>query len=308
MMKWFVLLAVWGPLAAFAQETDVNDAYFQMGDFEVYEIDSRSLPAPNLKAPVAAMGATRSAGLLGVTAVTGGGIGSGTCVIEETKPNTAVKPKTSLVRTSKIGTIGKTMQKFADAATEESDEEGDEAGDSLTKEINPLDALDATVDKVINIGKKIWKVIDAGKPVVNLANDVATALPVSKSGRPLCWTQLEGWQAPLSQSYRAIVKNLYGMEVVRFDYRVLFVAGGSYKGKGHYIGYATVQPIAVDVAWGYNLEASASAPVTFNMGTVSNPVAGMNLEINYKAKTVFREIAKSRTFFITGKGDVQEIQ
>ena len=64
------------------------------------------------------------------------------------------------------------------------------------------------LDQVINIGKKVFDVVRAGTPVVNIKRDTANALP---SGLK-CWSDLGGWKAPKATSYRVVYKNALGME------------------------------------------------------------------------------------------------
>ncbi|MCX7675594.1 MAG: hypothetical protein N2Z70_07190, partial [Bdellovibrionaceae bacterium] len=63
---------------------------------------------------------------------------------------------------------------------------------------NPLDQINVMIDQIINIGKKIWNLIEQGRPVVNIKVDKAHALPRGIK----CWTDLAGWDAPKSKSYR----------------------------------------------------------------------------------------------------------
>jgi hypothetical protein len=181
-------------------------------------------------------------------------------------------------------------------------------GEQLGNLKSAVDQVDVIVDKVINTGKKVWAVVEAGKPVVNVRSDVATALPATTTGAPLLWTQMENWRRPESKLYGAVLKNAYGVEVVRFSYRVLYVAGGSVNGQGQYIGYATIQPAEVNVAWGYDFKVTASAPAVFNLGSSQNPIAGMNLELAYTVKTVLKEMRVTKTYFISGDGQFQEVQ
>ncbi len=170
----------------------------------------------------------------------------------------------------------------------------------LTDEVlQPLTVLDAALDKIINIGKKAWSVVEAGKPVVNLNMDVATALPEGAR----CWTDLQAWQTPKAATYTVSYKNAYNIEVVRFSYRVLYITGGNVNGKGAYIGYAAIQPADVLVRWGFNLQVQGNTLAVYNMGTKEAPVAGMALGVNYSVDTVINHMSGSKTFSIPGNGD-----
>jgi hypothetical protein len=170
-----------------------------------------------------------------------------------------------------------------------------------------LAVIDVILDQILNIGKKVWTVVDAGKPVVDLSSDVATALPTPAPGQHLCWTQLENWQAPQSHVFGVTFTNLFGAEVVKLRYRVMFVSGGSYQGQGRYIGYAAVDPM-VDVIWGYNAKITAEVLSVLNTGNQSSPIAGMNLKVTYTVETALKTATESKVYYITGLGDFEELE
>lgn len=173
-------------------------------------------------------------------------------------------------------------------------------------DFNPIAALDATdviIDKVINIGKKIWEIVAAGKPVLNIKTDVATALPQGAR----CWLDLQTWQMPESKVYSVAFKNGFGMEVVKFNYRVLWLPGGSVDGVGQFIGYAALIPNDVSVSWGFSLNAAASVPTVFNMGTRAEPVGGMQLSMIYRIETPIQTTEQSQAYFVSGKGDYKQL-
>lgn len=179
--------------------------------------------------------------------------------------------------------------------------------DILAAEIlEPLNTFEIIFDKVVNLGKKVWGLVELGKPVVNLTTDIGTAMPQGSR----CWMDLETWQTPRSETYAVSYKNLYGMEVVHFDYRVMYIYGGSLNGKGAYIGYAAIMPSNVKVSWGFEFNAKASVPATFNMGTKDNPVGGMTLEMQYtvKPKLPIQVHQSSQVFHITGNGVFQKLK
>jgi hypothetical protein len=277
MLKQTLIFLVLFPLVAAAQ---VSDDYFLTSDFEVREVTPQDLSGSSARPKINLSTSMR-------TASTGGSVGAGTC-----------DPGVQTGLTRKTLTKSNSLQAAPSSA---------EAVMNHLPGLEQIDMVDVALDKVINIGKKIWTIVDAGKPVVNLSSDVATALPASNSNLPLCWTRLEKWQAPQSHVYLVSLKNVYGIEVIRLQYRVLFVAGGSLNGQGRYIGYAAIQPSDVSVAWGYDLQVQASAPAVFNMGTASSPVAGMNLEIKYTVKTPLKQTTASRAYFITGLGQFEKL-
>jgi hypothetical protein len=169
--------------------------------------------------------------------------------------------------------------------------------------VNDISAAGMILDQVVNLGKKVWTLVEAGKPVVDLKTDVATALPYGAK----CWMDLQTWRAPMAKTYSVTYKNLYGVEVVKFSYRVVFVAGGSVNGQGAYIGYAAIEPSEVSVAWGFKFNAQSAVPTIYNMGTKEAPVGGMNIQINYSIDTVVKHVQASQAYFLGGNGLLQSL-
>jgi hypothetical protein len=165
---------------------------------------------------------------------------------------------------------------------------------------SPLDKAELIVDQVINIGSKIWNVIEAGKPVQSYTRAQATALPKNS----LSWEQLENWQRPVSRVVGVSYKNLYGVEVIKFVYRVVLLYGGSVDGTGRYIGYAAVEPVEINTAWMYTFNASASVQTVYNMGSKANPLAGMTLNVNWTVSTILKTSTNSDTFNLDGNGNI----
>lgn len=164
--------------------------------------------------------------------------------------------------------------------------------------------FDISLDQIINIGKKIWEIITANKPVVDVQTATANALPKGVQ----CWDQLENWQFPKAQSYRIVYKNLMGVEVVRFTFRVIFTYGGQFGGKGHYITNATIIPAEVRVVWGYNFNAKVNVAKVVNLGSRQDPKAGMEMNIDWVVKNPLVEDRKVSNFFLSGTGEMVSYQ
>lgn len=169
---------------------------------------------------------------------------------------------------------------------------------------NELDETDVILDKIINIGKKIWALVDSGRPKYNVKIDIAHALPQGIH----CWTDLENWQAPQSKSWKVTYENKLGGKVVEFIYRVSYIAGGQFKGQGHYITQATISPAEIYVAWGYTFNVEGSVPSVFNMGTQANPIAGMQMNVKWTIDTMMNHHEVQDQFYINGLGEMQKMQ
>ena len=176
------------------------------------------------------------------------------------------------------------------------------AGDAGS--LNPLDTINVVVDQIINIGKKIWNIVEAGKPVVDLKMDTANALPMGVT----CWSDMSGWSMPNSKVYNVEYTNGFGMSVVNFAYRVTFTAKGSVNGVGQYITNATFMPANVHVAWGYSFAASAEVPSVFNQGTKESPLAGMQMNMKWNVSTVVVNNTQSESYFVSGDNNLVHLE
>jgi hypothetical protein len=161
------------------------------------------------------------------------------------------------------------------------------------------DAL-VIIDQIINLGQKIWPIIEANKPSVNIQTQYGTATPQGITN----WSQLAGWKPPEGTVYGFTAKNVYGMKVVDVKYQVLRTYGGSYNGKGKYLTAVTIQPLSVDVVWGYKFNLSMEIPDSslVNVGTAQDPVAAMQPVVKWTIATVVKESDGRSTYYVQGDG------
>lgn len=155
------------------------------------------------------------------------------------------------------------------------------------------------LDQILNYGARIWKIVEANKPVVNVKVATANALPAGTRD----WRGYQGWQTPRSRVYRISYKNFYGINVVDFSYRVLYTYGGNVFGKGRYLTNVTILPANLSVAWGYKFDAESAVPSVLNAGTVANPVAAMELLMKWSVDTVVSHNQMTTSFFVRGDGE-----
>ncbi|MFI5362644.1 MAG: hypothetical protein ACHQ49_11795 [Elusimicrobiota bacterium] len=161
------------------------------------------------------------------------------------------------------------------------------------------------LDDIINIGLKIWKIVVENKPVVDVKTQYATALPKGSSG----WTEISGWHVPVGTIYELTAKNGYGVRTIKVRYQVLRTYGGSYQGKGQYLTAVTVEPLLVEVGWGYRFSMDAAVPDTsiVNVGTSADPVAGMMATLSWRISTPIKDASGQGLYFLQGDGAYKEV-
>lgn len=177
-------------------------------------------------------------------------------------------------------------------------------GDPKVESLSPLGELQVWVDQILNIGKKIWAVVEAGKPVVTVRMDSANALPRGIQ----CWTDMSGWSAPQAKTYQVRYENAYGINVIDFTYRVMFTAGGNVDGVGKYIANATVIPANINVAWGFKLDANTQIASVFNQGTRQDPLAAMQMNVQWRVDSPLTHDETTETFLLTGSNSLVKMQ
>ena len=162
-----------------------------------------------------------------------------------------------------------------------------------------------TIDKIVNLMDKIFNIIDKNKPVLNTNINYANAVPYGTSH----WTQLQGWSAPGTKRYAFSMKNLYGVEVVKVIYQVHWTHSGNFAGKGKFLTGVTVEPISITAGWGYTIDLTAEVPdsTIANVGTSEDPIASMQVQLNWKVSTITKVINEKAIYYIQGDGLMQEI-
>ena len=165
------------------------------------------------------------------------------------------------------------------------------------------------VDKLIALGKKIWPIIEAGKPVLNVDMGAPiSVLPRAEDGDAIAFYNMDSWNMPKAKTYKVEYTNGFGMNVISFDYTVNFQYGGKYQGVGSYITGLNVQASNTTVSWGFNFSATSQLISIVNHGSLEDPVAGATIRIDYTAKSILRQISTSESFHVNGNGRIKALQ
>jgi hypothetical protein len=156
----------------------------------------------------------------------------------------------------------------------------------------------ADLTKIINIGKKIWKVIEANEPVVNVSEDLATAMPLGVEH----WGQLENWQTPRVELYQVVFRNGFGIRVVDLTYRLHYTYGGGVEGMGQYLTHLTIVPSNLKVLPAFRVNLQASVPNVINVGSRKEPIAGAEFVTRWQVNSTIIHQQGSASFFVRGDG------
>lgn len=166
---------------------------------------------------------------------------------------------------------------------------------------NRIDLSSIGWGDIVNIGEKLWKLIVDNQPVAHFQTPVAHAMPRGLS----CWTDLSGWKAPITRSFVARYTNGLGGEVVNFRFRVHYTHGGGNGSIGQYLANVTVLPANLDVSWGYTFNAKVEAGHPVNLGTAKNPMAGLELNVDWTVSTPLQFHRSNFHVFVQGDGVLQ---
>ncbi len=175
----------------------------------------------------------------------------------------------------------------------------------MAKDVTDIvDEGNKIVDGLINIGSKIWTIVKAGKPVINInVGPSANALPQGVK----CWDELETWQMPNVFRVKTKFDNAFGFSLAKFQFDVIFTYGGSLNGKGKYLTHVQVFPSDVYAFWMQEFNASVEVASLVNMGTKDDPIAGMQVDVQWQLKNFLNEVQQSASVFVTGEGASKSI-
>jgi len=140
------------------------------------------------------------------------------------------------------------------------------------------------INEIINLGEKIWKIIEKNKPVLNVKYAYANAVPKVIKGPE----ELEGFSSMQYKSFRKFGKNGFGSTVFDVTYTLAHRYNGTYQGRGKFLDAVTVLPHKMDVLWGYTVNFNVNRISTANVGSEKEPVASVAMEMDFQVATVIK--------------------
>jgi len=174
-------------------------------------------------------------------------------------------------------------------------------------EENAIGEIITAIDGVIALGERIWKIVDAGRPVITTRFSTGISVLPQITGENPTVNQMANWSAPIFKSYRVAFKNRANSELVGFTYTVYFQSNGSYKGQGKYITNLKVDASDIYTSWLFNFDATSELVGVANVGSDTAPIASAIMQISYAVKGPLNEIRQAKRFYIDGQGKIQII-
>jgi len=150
----------------------------------------------------------------------------------------------------------------------------------------PTDDID--IDKLIEIGKQVWEIVKAGKPVVDYKNDWAGCIPQGAD-----WMDMEGFKDMTFGPFGWTFKNAVGVANVNFKWHFAYSCKGSYNGHGAFLLNVGTAIEEIYAAWGYTVDVKATVDShPTNYGTKVDPIAGLAVEVTMEVKTVLQSFTE----------------
>lgn len=159
------------------------------------------------------------------------------------------------------------------------------------------------INALVALGEKLWQIVKDGAPTLEFSSHSASAIPAGAN----CPFYMTGWSAPQSLTYRMGYKNGFGMNNIQFTYKLIYSAGGSYNGRGAYLANVSIHPIDIYVGWGLSFDANVAIGNIINLGSSEDPVAGMEVALEWNIKNALNNIKSRRVYFVEGRGSATEL-
>jgi hypothetical protein len=174
---------------------------------------------------------------------------------------------------------------------------------ALHSVITTTELANVALDQIINLGKKMWSIIESNQPVVNVISDRANAIPFGIQN----WEHMQQWQTPISKMFRVTYRNFCGQPDVEFTYRLLYTPGGSVSGRGQYLANIAVIPAELTVNKGLNFNVQVTVGSITNSGTLESPIASAEIHVCWQLKNWAKQTQSCHSFYIRGDGRFENI-
>lgn len=159
----------------------------------------------------------------------------------------------------------------------------------------------ATIDQIVNLGHKVWKIIQENQPVIRANYKYANAIPAGTSA-----TDLEYFSPVQYKSFRIKLKNRFDTDVVDVTYTTVHRFGGRYDGKGSFLERVSIVPSKIVVGYNYQFNFSVTNVTVANVGSKDEPVASMGVDALIEYGSTFKKT--SRRILFEFRGDSPDVK
>jgi hypothetical protein len=213
--------------------------------------------------------------------------------IQSVSVEEVTKPSTSTIDTQSAGVLDSIVPMTTPRAAQVKKAVGTAA------DVGKL-AKDLDIGNIVDAAKVAWDIVEANKPSSSITSDTANAIPKDAS-----WETIVGWSAPQSRTYHVSMMNNLNVKVIDFNYQVAYTYGGNIGGKGQFLSGVSIVPANITVDWGFTLTAQAKVSSVTNAGTVADPIAAMEIQMQYTISSVLKTTTQSQNYYVRGDGQFQ---
>jgi len=151
----------------------------------------------------------------------------------------------------------------------------------------------------INIAKSLWDVVRDNAGVVNIDTDYATATPSGITQ----WQDLANWKnAQPWGPFKHVWYNGFGYTECQHEWSFVWAYGGDYNGEGQYLTQATEHVTEAYAAYACSVSASSAASSPLNVGTATQPIGQITIDIQTKCCGSFSCEQKGQLVHLKGDG------
>jgi len=130
-------------------------------------------------------------------------------------------------------------------------------------------------EHVINAASAAWKIIEDGKPSLEVTTHNANAVPDVTD-----WQNLTSAQGPTYVGRQLNWTNYLGIDVVEMHFRVYWEYGAHYRGGGAYVPNCHGTVLKCDVAWGFDVNLNMRVHNPTNAGSDRAPMARLPISVS----------------------------
>ena len=162
-----------------------------------------------------------------------------------------------------------------------------------------------TAQTAAALGEAVYVLAQHGKPTNTTEYAPISVVPRDPISKEIVSPfDMEDCSMPVRKTYRSVITTA-GVEVVRFEYMVIYVHSCSYEGAGKYIQTAMIQPLVVKTGYGWDFNATMKLSGIMNHGKKADPIAGALLTIKYSMNSWRRALETNDTVHIRGDGQLK---